>query len=98
MRGCLFQKVQRLVKRVLPFCLLAFLPISLSAQEKIVHPEISYAGTPIVGRLAGINGHVDKSRFMGNHTLRELRFRQRKSTSAAVPRKKEGTAMRTEEE
>ena len=30
------------------------------------------------GRLAGINGHVDKSRFMGNHTLRELRFRQRK--------------------
>ena len=30
------------------------------------------------GRLAGINGYVDKSRFMGNHTLRELRFRQRK--------------------
>ena len=50
------------------------------------------------GRLAGINGHVDKSRFMGNHTLRELRFRQRKSPSAAVPRKKEGTAMRTGEE
>lgn len=50
------------------------------------------------GRLAGINGHVDKSRFMGNHTLRELRFRQRKSPSAAIPRKKEGTAMRTEEE
>ena len=50
------------------------------------------------GRLEGINGHVDKSRFMGNHTLRELRFRQRKSPSAAVPRKKEGTAMRTEEE
>ena len=29
------------------------------------------------GRLDGINGHVDKSRFMGNHTLRELRFRHR---------------------
>ena len=26
-----------------------------SAQEKIVNPEISYAGTPITGRLAGIN-------------------------------------------
>ena len=48
-------KVKGLAKWLLPACLLAFLPISLSAQEKIVHPEISYAGTPIVGRLAGIN-------------------------------------------
>lgn len=27
------------------------------------------------GRLNGINGHVDKSRFMGRHKLREIRFR-----------------------
>lgn len=26
------------------------------------------------GRLTGINGFVDKSRFMGNHSLREIRF------------------------
>jgi lysozyme len=29
------------------------------------------------GRLNGINGHVDKSRFMGDHKLREIRFRHR---------------------
>lgn len=29
------------------------------------------------GRLNGINGHVDKSRFMGRHSLRELRYRHR---------------------
>lgn len=27
------------------------------------------------GRIIGINGFVDKSRFMGNHTLREIRFK-----------------------
>ncbi len=27
------------------------------------------------GHLNGINGYVDKSRFMGNHQLREIRFR-----------------------
>ena len=27
------------------------------------------------GRIVGINGFVDKSRFMGNHTLREIKFR-----------------------
>ena len=27
------------------------------------------------GRIVGINGYVDKSRFMGNHSLREIRFR-----------------------
>ena len=26
------------------------------------------------GKLTGINGFVDKSRFMGNHSLREIRF------------------------
>ncbi len=30
------------------------------------------------GHLHGINGYVDKSRFMGRHQLRELRFRHRK--------------------
>lgn len=29
------------------------------------------------GRLNGINGYVDKSRFMGHHKLREIRFRHR---------------------
>lgn len=29
------------------------------------------------GRLSGINGYVDKSRFMNNHQLREIRFRHR---------------------
>lgn len=29
------------------------------------------------GRIVGINGYVDKSRFMGNHGLREIRFRHR---------------------
>ena len=29
------------------------------------------------GRLNGINGYVDKSRFMGDHKLREIRFRHR---------------------
>ena len=30
------------------------------------------------GSLNGVRGHVDKSRFMGNHTLRELKFKHRK--------------------
>lgn len=29
------------------------------------------------GQINGINGYVDKSRFMGNHKLREIRFRHR---------------------
>ena len=29
------------------------------------------------GRIKGVNGHVDKSRFMGDHRLREIRFRHR---------------------
>lgn len=28
------------------------------------------------GRIDGIRGHVDKSRIMGNHSLRELRYRR----------------------
>lgn len=30
------------------------------------------------GHIDGIKGYVDKSRFMGQHSLRELRFRRRK--------------------
>lgn len=30
------------------------------------------------GHLDGIRGYVDKSRFMGNHKLREIRFRHRR--------------------
>ncbi len=29
------------------------------------------------GRLDGVNGHVDKSRFVGDHKLREIRFRHK---------------------
>lgn len=29
------------------------------------------------GHVDGVNGYVDKSRFMGHHSLRELRFRHR---------------------
>jgi lysozyme len=29
------------------------------------------------GHINGINGYVDKSRFMGRHSLREIRFRHR---------------------
>ena len=29
------------------------------------------------GKLNGVNGYVDKSRFMGRHRLREIRFRHR---------------------
>lgn len=28
------------------------------------------------GYINGVNGHVDKSRFMGNHSMREIRFRR----------------------
>ena len=27
------------------------------------------------GRIVGVNGYVDKSRLMGHHKLRELRYR-----------------------
>ena len=52
------------MKGVLPFYLLAFLPLSVSAQDKIVHPDISYAGTPrtcTIGGIAveGVEGYED---------------------------------------
>ena len=27
------------------------------------------------GRIVGVNGYIDKSRFMGQHGLREIRYR-----------------------
>ncbi len=43
-----------MVKRGLPFYLLTFLPLIASAQDKIVNPDISYAGTPRTCEIAGI--------------------------------------------
>ena len=33
------------------------------------------------GSINGVKGNVDKSRFMGNHGLREIRFRKQKSNT-----------------
>ena len=52
------------VKGVLPFYLFAFLPLSINAQDVIMNPDISYAGTPrqceIGGiRVEGVEGYED---------------------------------------
>ena len=43
-----------LVKGVLPFYLLTFLPLTATAQDKIVNPDISYAGMPRTCEIGGI--------------------------------------------
>jgi outer membrane protein insertion porin family len=43
-----------MVRDILPIYLLAFLPFSVSAQNKIVNPDISYAGTPRQCEIGGI--------------------------------------------
>ena len=53
-----------MVKGILPFYLFTFLPLSVSAQDVIVNPDISYAGTPRqceIGGLAvkGVEGYED---------------------------------------
>ena len=53
-----------MVKGVLPFYLFTFLPLSVNAQDVIVNPDISYAGTPRqleIGGLAvkGVEGYED---------------------------------------
>ena len=53
-----------MVRGVLPFYLFTFLPLSVMAQDKIVNPDISYAGTPRtceIGGLAveGVEGYED---------------------------------------
>ena len=46
--------VTKCVKRLLPFYLLTFLPFTATAQDKIVNPDISYAGTPRTCEIGGI--------------------------------------------
>ena len=57
-RYYIINKVRRIVKgmvrEILPIYLLAFLPFSVSAQNKIVNPDISYAGTPRQCEIGGI--------------------------------------------
>ena len=53
-----------MVKGVLPFYLFTFLPFSVRAQDVIINPDISYAGTPRnleLGGLAvkGVEGYED---------------------------------------
>ena len=50
----IINKVKGLVKGVLPFCLLTFLPLTATAQDKIVNPDISYAGMPRTCEIGGI--------------------------------------------
>ena len=50
----IINKVKGLVKGILPFYLLAFLPFTATAQDKIVNPDISYAGTPRTCEIGGI--------------------------------------------
>ena len=54
----IINKVRRIakgiVRDILPFYLLVFLPFSVSAQNKIVNPDISYAGTPRQCEIGGI--------------------------------------------
>ena len=57
-------KVLGVVKSVLLFYLLTFLPLDATAQDKIVNPDISYAGTPrtcVIGGIAveGVDGYED---------------------------------------
>ena len=57
-RYYIINKVRRIVKGmvrdILSIYLLAFLPFSVSAQNKIVNPDISYAGTPRQCEIGGI--------------------------------------------
>jgi outer membrane protein insertion porin family len=50
----IINKVKGLVKGIFALYLLAFLPGSVSAQNKIVNPDISYAGTPRQCEIGGI--------------------------------------------
>ncbi len=57
-------KVSGWVKRMLSFYLFAILPVNVIAQDKIVNPDISYAGTPRsceIGGIAveGVEGYED---------------------------------------
>lgn len=47
--------------------------------EPVLADERDYALWQYTGKgsIVGVNGYVDKSRFMGKHSLREIRFRHR---------------------
>ena len=47
-------KVRVWGKGLLPVCLSAFLPLNMAAQDVIVNPDISYAGTPRSCEIAGL--------------------------------------------
>ncbi|MBR1448754.1 MAG: outer membrane protein assembly factor BamA [Prevotella sp.] len=51
----MIDKIKVLVKGFLPFYLLTFLPFNIAAQNIIVNPDISYAGTPRQCEIGGIN-------------------------------------------
>ena len=50
----IINKVKGLVKGIFAFYLLTFLPFTATAQDKIVNPDISYAGTPRTCEIGGI--------------------------------------------
>ncbi|MBR5326809.1 MAG: outer membrane protein assembly factor BamA, partial [Prevotella sp.] len=50
----IINKVKATVRKVLPFYLFIFLPLIAAAQDKIINPDISYAGTPRTCEIAGI--------------------------------------------
>ena len=54
-RKTIIDKIKVLVKGFLPFYLLTFLPFNIAAQNIIVNPDISYAGTPRQCEIGGIN-------------------------------------------
>jgi len=63
-RKGIIDKVKVMVKGILPFYLFTFLPLNAGAQDVIVNPDISYAGTPRqveIGGLAvkGVEGYED---------------------------------------
>lgn len=50
-----------------------------NGQEPVLKDDRDYTLWQYTGKghIHGINGYVDKSRFMGKHTLRELKYRHR---------------------
>ena len=54
MKMNIVNKAKRLVKGFLPFYLFTLLPLNVQAQDVIVNPDISYAGTPRQCEIGGI--------------------------------------------
>ena len=62
--------VERGVKGLLPVCLFAFLPFDVNAQDVIVNPDISYAGTPRQCEIGGITVKGVEGYLQGSHHCR----------------------------